>query len=150
MADPILLTGPPMAGKTQEARRLLREAAGPMIAADFQQLLVAVMLLERDPGTGRYPERLASQAAWLLPLVESLRQTLITFARDREIGIVASNSDGSPARRAYLLSRLGVGASERILDPGFDVVTQRLSNPDGTISEQCVEARDRFYSRRTL
>ena len=105
----LLLTGPAGAGKTQEARRLLESATAPMVAADFQALLVALLLLERDPVTGRYPRRLASQAPWLLPLVESLRQTVITFARDREIEIVATNSDGLPARRAYLLSRLGSG-----------------------------------------
>ncbi len=147
MADPILFSGPAGAGKTQAARRLLAEATGPMVAADFQALLAALLLLERLPD-GRYPARLASQAAWLLPLVESLRQTVITFARDRDIDVVGTNSDGNPARRVYLLQRLGAGSTERIIDPGFDVVTERLSNPDGTIDEQCVEARDRWYSRR--
>ena len=148
MPNPVLLSGPAGAGKTQEARRLLREAVGPMVAADFQALLVALLLLERDPETGRYPARLDSQAAWLLPMTEAIRQTVITFAQERGIDVVATNSDGSPDRRNYLLSRLGVGATERIVDPGFDVVTQRLSNPDGTLDEQCVEARDRWYSRR--
>ena len=147
MPNPVLLSGPAGAGKTQEARRLLREAVGPAVAADFQALLAALLLLERLPD-GRYPARLDSQAAWLLPMTEAIRQTVITFAQERGIDVVATNSDGSPDRRAYLLSRLGVGASERILDPGIDVVTQRLSNPDGTLDEQCVEARDRWYSRR--
>ena len=75
-----LISGPAGAGKTQAAQQLLREAATPMVAADFQALLVAVTLLERDPETGRYPPRRESQAAWLLPLVEALRQTVITFA----------------------------------------------------------------------
>ena len=66
-----------------------------MVAADFQALLVALLLLERDPETGRYPARLDSQAAWLLPMVEAIRQTVITFAQEREIDVVATNSDGS-------------------------------------------------------
>ena len=88
------IRGPAGAGKTQEARRLLlAEATAPTVAADFQALLSwRLLLLERDPETGRYPQRLASQAAWLLPLVESLRQTVITFARDREIDLVGTNS----------------------------------------------------------
>ena len=144
-----LLSGPASGGKSQEARRLLQEAAGPMVAADFQAILVALMLLERDPETNRYPERLASQASWLLPLTEAIRQTVITFAADRGIDVVATNSDGSPARRQHLLQRLGPGSVEKIIDPGFDAVTVRLSNPkDGTMSQQCVEARDRWYSRR--
>ena len=74
----LLLSGPAGAGKSEAARRLLAESTGPLVAADFQALLVALLLLERDPETGRYPERLASQAAWMLPLTEALRQTIIT------------------------------------------------------------------------
>ena len=148
MAD-ILLSGPAGAGKTQAARRLLDAAAGqPMLAADFQALLAAQLLLERQPD-GRYPNRNPAQAAWLLPMAEAIRQTVITIATAREIDVVATNSDGSPERRAFLLSRLGPGATETILDPGFDIITQRLSRPDGSISEQCVEARNRWYSRRS-
>ena len=118
-----------------------------MVAADFQSILAALMLLERLPN-GRYPQRRESQAAWLLPLTEAVRQTVITFALQAEIDVVATNSIGDATRRAALLSRLGPGAVERVIDPGFDVVTERLSNPDGTIDEQCISARDRWYSRR--
>ena len=144
----LLLSGPAGAGKSEAARRLLAESTGPLVAADFQALLVALLLLERDPETGRYPRRLDSQAAWLLPLTEAIRQTVITFARDMDIDVVTTNSDGAASRRGLLLSRLGPGAVERVIDPGFDVVTQRLSNPDGSIDQQCVQARDRWYSRR--
>ena len=118
------ISGPAGSGKTQEARRLLDAAAGPMLAADFQSILAALLLLERLPN-GRYPNRNPAQAAWLLPMVEAVRQTVITIATDREIDVVTTNSDGSPARRAFLLSRLGPGSVETILDPGIDVVTQR-------------------------
>lgn len=144
----LLISGPAGAGKSEEARRLLQAAAGPMVAADFQSLLAALVLLERMPN-GRYPNRNPAQAAWLLPMAEAIRQTVITIATAREIDVVATNSDGSPERRAFLLSRLGPGATETILDPGFDIITQRLSRPDGSISEQCVEARNRWYSRRS-
>ena len=144
----LLISGPAGAGKSEEARRLLQAAAGPMVAADFQSLLAALVLLERMPN-GRYPNRNPAQAAWLLPMAEAIRQTIITIATAREIDVVATNSDGSPERRAFLLSRLGPGATETILDPGFDIITQRLSRPDGSISEQCVEARNRWYSRRS-
>ena len=143
----LLISGPAGAGKSQAAREELAAAIAPMVAADFQSILAALLLLERLPN-GRYPERVAGQAAWLLPLVEAIRQTVITFAAEREIDVVATNSDGSPERRAYLLGRLGPGSVERIIDPGFDVVTQRLSDTDGTMSGQCVEARDRWYKRR--
>ena len=117
-----------------------------MVAADFQTLLAALLLLVRLPN-GRYPKRQESQAAWLLPLTEYLRMTIIGAARDRGVDVVSTNSDGSPERRALLLSRLGPGATERIIDPGIDVVTARLSGPDGGLDDQCVEAIGRWYSR---
>ena len=40
-----------------------------MVAADFQTILAALTLLERQPD-GRYPQRRESQASWLLPLTE--------------------------------------------------------------------------------
>ena len=140
----ILLSGPAGAGKSQAARRLLDAAAGPMVAADFQSLLAALTLLERLPN-GRYPERNPRDAAWLLPLTEAMRQTVITIATDREIDVVATNSDGSPERRGFLLSRLGPGATERVIDPGINVVTDRLAGPDGVLSEDCGKAIIRWY-----
>ena len=139
----ILLSGPAGAGKSAVARGLLDEAIGPMVVADFQSLLAALTLLERLPN-GRYPERNPRDAAWLLPMTEYLRQTVITIAAEREIDVVATNSDGSPERRAFLLGRLGPGATERILDPGIDVVTERLS-VNGVLTDECGKAISRWY-----
>ena len=126
---------------------MLEASTEPMVAADFQTLLAALLLLERLPN-GRYPQRQGSQASWLLPLTEYLRMAIIGAARDRGVDVVSTNSDGSPERRALLLSRLGPGAVEQIVDPGIDVVTTRLSGPDGGISDQCIEAMGRWYNRR--
>ena len=43
------------------------------------------------------------------------------------VDAIVTNSDGAPARREFLLALLGPGAEERVLDPGIDVVTERLS-----------------------
>ena len=115
-----------------------------MLAADFQALLAAQLLLERQPD-GRYPNRNPAQASWLLPMVEAIRQTVITIATDREIDVVATNSSGDPERRGFLLSRLGPGATERVIDPGINVVTDRLAGPDGVLSEDCGKAIIRWY-----
>ena len=141
----ILLSGPAGAGKTAEARRVLEAATEPMVAADFQTLLSALTLLERQPD-GRYPPRLESQASWLLPLTEHLRMTVVRAAQERGVDVVTTNSDGSPERRALLLSRLGSGAVERVIDPGIDVVTRRLS-VNGTLSDQCRDAINRWHGR---
>ena len=142
----LLISGPAGAGKTQEARRMLQESTAPMVAADFQAILVALTLAERDPETGRYPQRLESQASWLLPMVEAIRQTVISLSQERQLDVVATNSDGDAARRAFLLSRLGTGARERVIDPGIDVVHRRLSIA-GQLSRQCQDAAGRWYER---
>ena len=126
---------------------LLEAATGPTVIADFQAILVALTLLERLP-SGRYPQRQESQASWLLPMAETVRQIIIRVATERGIDVIATNSIGDATRRAALLARLGPGATETVIDPGFDVVTERLTGRDGVLSDQCVEARDRWYSRR--
>ena len=141
----LLISGPAGAGKTAEARRVLEAATEPMVAADFQTLLAAVTLLERQ-ADGRYPPRLESQAPWLLPLTEHLRMTVVRAAQERGVEVVTTNSDGSPERRALLLSRLGPGAREIVIDPGIDVVTERLS-VDGTLDPQCRDAIQRWHGR---
>ena len=142
---PLLISGPAGAGKTAEARRVLEASTEPMVAADFQTILAALTLLERGPD-GRYPPRRESQAGWLLPLVEYLRMTVIGAAQSRGVDVVTTNSDGSPERRALLLSRLGPGATEVVVDPGIEVVTERLS-VNGTLSEQCKGAIQRWTGR---
>ena len=141
----ILISGPAGAGKTEEARRVLEAATEPMVAADFQTLLAALTLLERQPD-GRYPPRRESQASWLLPLTEYLRMAIIGAAQERGVDVVSTNSDGSPERRALLLSRLGPGAVEQVIDPGIEIVTERLS-ADGVLDPDCFQAIQRWYGR---
>ena len=117
----ILLSGPAGGGKSQLVRDLLRKAAVPTVAADFQSLVVALLLLEREPATGLYPVR----PEWVLPLAEYARQAIITGATAREISVITTNSDGNPERRRSLLARLGPGATERIVDPGIDPLLKR-------------------------
>ena len=71
---------------------------------------------------------------------------VIGAAQERGIDVVTTNSDGSPERRALLLSRLGPGATETIIDPGLNIVTERLS-VNGTLSDQCSDSIQRWYGR---
>ena len=143
MPDRILISGPAGGGKSAAARKLIEEADEPTVLADYQSLTVALLALQRD-AEGKYPAR----PAWILPTVEYLRRTTITQARERGLGIVATNSDGSPERRRFLLAELGEGAEERIIDPGREVVEARLADPaTGELSEDCAGAIGRWYGR---
>ena len=71
---------------------------------------------------------------------------VIGAAQERGVDVVTTNSDGSPERRALLLSRLGPGATEQIIDPGIDLVTERLS-VEGLLDPQCNEAIQRWFGR---
>ena len=141
----LLISGPAGAGKTEEARRVLEASTEPMVSADFQTILAALTLLERGPD-GRFPPRRESQASWLLPLTEYIRMAVIGAAQERGVDVVTTNSDGSPERRALLLSRLGPGATETIIDPGIQVVSERLS-VEGTLDPQCLDAIQRWHGR---
>ena len=113
---------------------------------DFQSILAAVLQLRRGED-GRYPPRDAS-AERVMPLVEAMRREAIDYGVRAELEIVATNSDGDPERRQFLLERLGVGATEIVIDPGRDVVEARLADSlTGELSSQCSQAIGRWYDR---
>lgn len=137
----ILLSGPAGAAKSDLARRLLVEHPELAVIADFQLVYRALTDVARGRD-GRYPLR----DERLLPITEYVRRAIITGATARDIDVIATNSDGDPARRAFLLEQLGSGAKERIVDPGRTVVSARLSDPQtGDLSDECDAAIDRWY-----
>ena len=138
----VLLSGPAGAGKSQKARSLLERSSGPTIAADFQSIVAALLLQERD-SEGKYPLR----PEWILPLTEFTRRSVITGARRAGIDIVATNSDGDPTRRAFLLSELGEDAEERIILVSEAEAQERLRNRQGVLIPACVQATDRWFRR---
>ena len=140
----LLISGPAGAGKSEEARQALAERLGLAVIVDFNALLVALSLTQALP-SGRYPER-DPRLAYLLPMAEGLRRTAIRNARERQLFVVVTNSDGSLTRRQDLLQLIGDGATERVIDPGYDVVADRLAI-DGQLSDQCRQALDRWYAR---
>ena len=145
----ILLSGPPLAGKSQAAIDALAERQGRGVIVDFQQLYATLLGIRRLPN-GRYPLRLEADS-YILPLVERVRQTTIRQAVDNDLEVIATNSDSRPDRRRYLLSLLGPGASEIVLDPGAAEIRRRLQalvsdSLDGAqVESQCEEAFGRWY-----
>ena len=139
-----LLSGPAGGSKSQEARRRLREHSNLAVVADFQSIYAALTQAQRDPETGRYPLR----EDRLLPLTEYVRRAVVTGAVARDLGVIITNSDGDPDRRAFLLSQLGPDAQEIIVDPGESVIRARLSDPaTGVLSFECNKAVGRWYGR---
>ena len=139
----ILLSGPAGAAKSALARRLLAESPELAAIADFQAVYAALTGVLRGPD-GRYPLR----DDRLLPLTEFVRRAIITGAINRDISVIATNSDGDPARRQFLVQQLGPGATERIVDPGRAIVAARLSDPEtGELSGECDSAIGRWYGR---
>ena len=55
-----------------------------------QSLYAALLLLERQPD-GRYPEREERHLAYVLPMAEYLRRTILTAAAARRLRVVATN-----------------------------------------------------------
>ena len=141
----ILLSGPSGGGKSAAARELLAAASVPTIMIEFQDLYASCLGIRRDPETGRYPPR-RPQDAYALPMAEYLRQAAITGAVTQELDIVLTNSDGDQQRRQFLLGRLGSSARERVIDPGIEVVTERLS-VQGTLDPDCASAISRWFGR---
>ena len=141
----ILLSGPAGAGKTALARELLSQFEQPGVVADFQSIYAALLLLVRE-SNGRYPPRLESQG-YALAVAEYVRRAIITVAIENELSVVVTNSDGSPTRRNFLLSQMGAGAVEQVLNPGLDIVRERLADVNGLLSVQCGDAINRWFGR---
>ena len=139
-----LISGPSGAGKSRLARELLAQVQGQGAIVDFQAIYSALLLSLRGVD-GRYPERNPADAH-ILALAEWVRRAMIAGAERMDIEVIMTNGDGSPRRREYLRGLLGPGAVETVLDPGREVVTQRLS-VDGRISQQCNDAIQRWFSR---
>lgn len=139
----VLISGPAGAGKSETARRILAETEQLAAVADFQSLYAALTLAVRGPD-GKYPLR----DERLLPLTEYVRRSAITGAQQRDIYVIATNSDGDPERREFLLGLLGPGATELLVDPGGEAVRARLADPaTHELTPECEQAVGRWYRR---
>ena len=140
----VLISGPAGAGKSQEAKRRRDAATAPTVVADFQSIVAALLAQTRGPD-GKFPPR----PEWILPLAEYTRRAIIAGAKARQIDVIATNSDGDPGRRRFLLDILGPDdAEEIVVDPGETEVSQRLIDQrTKRVSVECKRAIGRWYGR---
>ena len=142
----ILISGPAGGGKTQAALATLGTTGRNAILADFSSTYNAITGTKRNPD-GLFPIRRQADEVFL-PLTEQLRRETIIRGRRLGFDVVATNSSGDPAIRRRLLELLGPGAREVVIDPGREVVEERLKvKSTQVLGSECQKAIGRWYDR---
>ena len=132
-----ILRGPAGAGKSQELEP-------GILRADLTALWAALFGYERG-SDGRYPVRSADEAA----LASYLKAALVRYAAREGLTGWVTTSDSS-AEAVERLREQGATGPVRTVDPGEEVVRERLAGPDGQVSDDCNRAIDRWYRRSSL
>ena len=139
-----LLEGPAGADKSRLSRDM-RQAGEVSIISDVTPLWAALSGIEKDPATGKYPVRQADDPA--LNAARYLQVTAAAFAlREGFNAVVTTSQRGQAAKWAEIATRHNSGFYVRTLDPGYETVRQRLSDPEtGELSPECGQAISRWY-----
>ena len=137
-----LIQGPAGGGKSQLAAAML-EAGEVQVLADITRLWVALSGVERGPD-GRYPVRLDSDPA--LAVARYLQAVAVRRGLEDGADVAVTTSRQGQVDR---WRRLAIDAQStfalRTVDPGLDVVSARLADEDGALSEACQDAIRRWY-----
>ena len=143
-----LLRGPAGSGKSGKARAML-EGGEDDVLADYTAIWAAITAAERDPSTGKYPERVTGDA--LLPLVSYVKSTIARAGLQRGFRVVVTTSDSAEAevdKWRDMATGEGARFSTVTADPGEDVVRARLMTDPNTgeaLSAECQKALRRWY-----
>ena len=135
-----LVEGPVGGGKSEVLRNLLSTAAVDLVA-DLTPLWAALKLIERDP-SGNYPERLQGDPALLVALY--LKTTAARRALSEGLKVTVSTSTPGQAEKWAAIAReFDAGFSVTVVDPGEQVIRERLGGE--AISSECSAAVQRWY-----
>ena len=138
-----LLEGPAGSGKSQLARDMKRAGQVDFIA-DVTALWVALTGVIRDATTGKYPVRNDNDPALRAALY--LQATLARYTLREDLNCVVTTSQRNQVRRWQdLAAEYQAALTVQTVDPGEEVVRERLADEDGTLSPECETAIGRWY-----
>lgn len=138
-----LIEGPAGGGKSDLAREM-RTAGEIDLIADVTALWVALTGVRRGPD-GRYPVRLDDDPA--LGAARYLQTTAVHHGLRENLNVAVTASVRDQAGKwGAVAAENGAGFRVQTVDPGIDVVTDRLADPiSGELSEECDVAIGRWY-----
>ena len=138
-----LIQGPAGSGKSGVAGDLLR--AGEVdVLVDVTGLWAVFAGARRGPD-GRYPVRSDDDPALAAALYVQTVVARFSLGQGHRVAVTTSRR-GQEARWSAVAREAGTEINVRTVDPGRDVVTARLSDPEtGVLSEPCNRAIGRWY-----
>lgn len=118
------------------------------VVADLTSLWGAMSGAERGPD-GRYPNRDDSDPLIAAGVAAYVRRTVVRQALRQDLRVaVTSGTPGTAPEYAAIAEESGATFTQRTIDPGEEVVTDRLANEDGILDPQCEQAIRRWYRPR--
>ncbi len=138
-----LIEGP--AGSAKSSIVAERIQAGESdVVADLTQIWAAIRAVERG-SNGKYPVRLDTDPAITTGLAAYIRRVVVRQALRSNLNVVVTSGSRHEADiYARIAEELGAVFERVTIDPGEDVVRERLS-VDGKLSKQCENAIKRWY-----
>jgi len=138
----VLIEGPAGAGKSA-VTALMLEAGEVQVVADATEIWAAISGAQRGPD-GRYPVRRDDDAA--LRTAQYLKNVAVRHALEqgRDVAVTTSVRGQAEKYRRMAIEN-GTDLIVRTVDPGRETVTARLSEPDGSLSDDCMQAIRRWY-----
>ena len=146
-ASLLLVEGPAGANKSGLIRSLM--ARGQLdIAVEFTELWAATRGKRRDPQTGRLPIWRQDDPFIRSFFGHALKEAAVDLALERDLRVAVSESSPHKSEKwARVAAVKGAEFERRTIDPGPEVIKQRLS-VGGKLSIECKMAGDRWYKSK--
>ena len=131
----IPVLGPASGGKSQYIER---DRDTGDVTIDFTALFAALASVTRG-ADGKYPERESGDPR--LPFVNAVKNFALSEAVRRELDGHVTSSSRDDVRPLQVRT----GQEAVIIDPGRDLIEDRIRDENGEISDECRRALERWY-----